>query len=261
MAKKKNGLQSVGRALDVLEAMAAAPGEMGVRELAEALDMKVTTTWDVIDTLVARGYLSKDEATGRCRIGPQCLALIGAATRSISLPDFALPRMRAMCAELGESTSLALWRNDRIFWGIERAGSRTVVARPENVAEIIAYGSACGCAILAALSEATADAYLKTHPVSEQHRRFFETEEALRAELDLVRRRGFAEIKRPSQDDASAVGSAIFDHSGGVVGAIGSAVPNSRFSGAHREEVIEAVVQAAREISSQLGYRKEAKIC
>lgn len=55
-------VQSVLKALDILRLTAASPRGMRLNEISEALSMKPTTAHNLIRTLCARGFLSKDTA-------------------------------------------------------------------------------------------------------------------------------------------------------------------------------------------------------
>ena len=57
------GVRSVQLAIDVLEAVAFAPEEMGVTQIAERLSVTKGSVFRHLKTLVDRGYLSQNAAT------------------------------------------------------------------------------------------------------------------------------------------------------------------------------------------------------
>lgn len=96
----RDGVQSVGRALDVLEVVTAA-GTLGVTEIGRRTGLKPSTAHGIVRTLTLRGYLARDEQ--RYRIGPAALVLAGQWTRSEDLG----PHLRPLLDALSESTGSA----------------------------------------------------------------------------------------------------------------------------------------------------------
>ncbi len=62
-------IQSVARALDLLEAAHAHPGGMSLSEAGAAAGLRVTTAHHLLSTLVQRGYLEKTRRPVRYRVG------------------------------------------------------------------------------------------------------------------------------------------------------------------------------------------------
>lgn len=93
-------MQSVGRALDVLEVVTAA-GTLGVTEIGRRTDLKPSTAHGIIRTLTLRGYLARDEQ--KYRIGPAALVLASQWSRTDDLG----PHLQPLLAVLSEHTSAA----------------------------------------------------------------------------------------------------------------------------------------------------------
>jgi DNA-binding IclR family transcriptional regulator len=80
---------------------------------------------------------------------------------------------------------------------------------------------------------------------------------ALRAELEAVRERGYARERDEAVLGESSVASAIFDHSGHAVGAIGVVGDTDRIlRRTPARGITAAVVEAARGVSRELGARR-----
>ena len=79
---------------------------------------------------------------------------------------------------------------------------------------------------------------------------------ALRADLDRIRTSGFVDSRSSFEAGVDSVATPVFDYSGTVVAAINASGPESAFSGprGRRGEIIEAVCEAAVQISRRLGF-------
>src|SRR6185369_8418184 len=104
-------VQSLGRALDLIE-MIAVRGRDGARltDLARELGMSKAAVYALLQTLLARGFLSdiSEGANCRYRLGLS-LARLGDMTLSnIALTDVAMPELRKLTADLGMTSRLAI---------------------------------------------------------------------------------------------------------------------------------------------------------
>ena len=100
------GVRSVQLAIDVLEAVAFSPEDMGVTQIAERLSVTKGSVHRHLQTLVERGYLSQNAATSRYAIGPKSrlLARIAPDTDLIQLAE---GPMRALRDALGHTVVLS----------------------------------------------------------------------------------------------------------------------------------------------------------
>lgn len=74
----------------------------------------------------------------------------------------------------------------------------------------------------------------------------------LRAELDKVRRQGFAMNNEETVEGSVLVGAPVFDAAGKVAAGISVSIPTPRWSPKKQEKIIRAVVQEASAISADL---------
>ena len=58
-ARDNRKIQSVARALDILEVLSNAPGELALNEIAVMTGLNVSTCHHIVQTLLDRGYVSQ----------------------------------------------------------------------------------------------------------------------------------------------------------------------------------------------------------
>ena len=107
------GVQSLGRAFDVLELMAAADGEIALSRLAEESGLPGPTIHRIVRTLVARGYVLQMPSR-RYTLGPRLIGL-GSGARA-SVEAWASPPLHALAEETGETANLAMLDLDRVVY-------------------------------------------------------------------------------------------------------------------------------------------------
>src|SRR5580692_222057 len=105
MKSTDGGVQSVHRALDVLEALAAAGGSASLGDLASACGLPTPTLHRLAGTLADRGYL-RHTPDRRYSLGSRLVPL-GAHAHAL-LGERALPVLRGLAELTGESANLAV---------------------------------------------------------------------------------------------------------------------------------------------------------
>jgi DNA-binding IclR family transcriptional regulator len=78
----------------------------------------------------------------------------------------------------------------------------------------------------------------------------------LKAELKLIRRRGYAMDDEEIEEGLRCIGAPVMDYSGRIIAAMGIAGPVFRLSEERIPAVAQSVVEAAKGLSIELGYNQ-----
>ncbi|MGH3436102.1 MAG: IclR family transcriptional regulator [Sciscionella sp.] len=105
------GTQTITRALSVLHVLRDAEGDVGVTEIARALQLHTSTTHRIVRALVAAGYVVQNIQTERYRLGREAFLLGRAAGHSLGF-DAALPLLERLAEATGESVNLVVRDRD-----------------------------------------------------------------------------------------------------------------------------------------------------
>ena len=182
-------IQSIDRAVELLEAIAAAPEPQTARALADRAGLNRSTAWRILATLEHHGLVERDPAGNRYGLGFALLRLAAAAGHE-PLVRLAHPIVRALAHDTGETANLAVARRLELVYA-DQVQAPHVMAPNWLGHAVPLHATSTGKAFLAALPDAELDALLRA-PLE----RFTDTTitdpEALRAELDGVRARGYA---------------------------------------------------------------------
>jgi IclR family acetate operon transcriptional repressor len=244
-------MSNVLRTLEVCEAVSTLQ-PIGVRELAREIEMPKSTVQRSLDTLHAAGWLVRGEE-GRWSLSLRCAVIGGRAGQADSLRELARPTMEQLREVSDESVRLWAPDGDRIVL-LENMDSRQAVRSvlQPGGAVIPLHASAAGKAMLAALPDDEVDVFLARPLVAVAPKTITDPDE-LRAQLRVIRRRGWAETYHEASKDVGAVAAAITDPSGRPVAAIALALPMHRLTEAITKRYGKAVAEATRVLSQQLG--------
>jgi IclR family transcriptional regulator, acetate operon repressor len=245
-------MESVRLALSLLENIAAT-GPIGVSALARKLREPKTTVHRSLQSLHAAGWIrSLDPSAehGRQRLwtlSPKLLSL-GQRAGNPRLRDTALPIMEELRSKTRETIHLMV-PEDRVVVLIERLDSPQPlrIVRPLGGRTLLHVASN-GKAVLAHLSVKEQDAYL-ARPLKATTQYTITDSNKLRAELDRVRKNGYAVSLGELDVCVRAVAAPILSPSGAPIGAISISCPAQRLPDDRVARYGALVRSAAEEIS------------
>src|SRR5205809_3032108 len=106
--QETGAVQSVGRAVSILELLADGPGELGVSELGRRLGVHKATASRLLATLAERGLVERSPVTDKYRLGFGVVRLAASATAGLDLVRQARPVLERLAEETGETVNLAV---------------------------------------------------------------------------------------------------------------------------------------------------------
>lgn len=246
-----NSLSSVDNALRLLTLL----GERHVLRVADAADelgVARSTAHRLLSALRAQGFALQDRANGAYRPGPVLNEVGLSAIGRIDIRRVARPVLEELRDETDETVSLSVLegRDVRFVDCVEgnrsvRVGSRTGIALPASC-------TAGGKALLAALSP---QELARRYPGRELALRTSSSVQnwaALAAELDRVRRDGYAINSEEGEYGISAVGVPLRDLTGAPLAAIAVVVPAGRMTIGSAHELAPTVLRAAATVEELL---------
>ena len=246
-------MQSVDRALTLLETLARSTGGTPLTELASSARLNISTCHHLLATLVKWGYVAKVSGR-RYALGARGLHLGQAFLKQVDLPRRAHPLIERISAETGETVHLAVLQGDAIITLLRREGRHAVrVDTGALGASDAPHATATGKAMLAWLPEHEIRRILASKRMDAFTPNTITDPDRLIEELRLVRRNGHALDREEFQPGVFCVGAAIRDHLGAVVGAISASTPTLRATDGHLALMRDSVMSAARALSAEFG--------
>lgn len=248
-------MRTVLSAFRVLEEVAFTQ-PAGVGELARRLRLPKTTVQRALQTLWTAGWICPDGAeTTRWVLTTRALHIGQHAVADLSVRDAALPIMRELRKETGETAHLMVLESGRAVL-IEKVETEHPIRAVITLGSAVPlHGSSNGKAMLAHRSEDEVRALLGGKLVRHTGATIVDWTEFF-ADLAAVRERGYATNVGEWRSDISAVASPIFDHDGDTSASLSISTPASRMP----EELLgrygALVTEAAQRVSATLGYRR-----
>lgn len=250
---KQKLIGSVQRAVDILDLFDRGTQELGVSDIARALDLPKSTAAGLIFTLEQNDYLDQNPATRKYRLGFKLAERAGVFLDQFDLRRVALPILEKMRDTSNESLNLAI-RDGKYVTYIERLlGNNMLGMRSEIGKRELIHSTALGKAMLAHLSSKELNQFIADYEFIPVTPHTITDATTFISELEKTLLQGYAIDNQENELGGRCVAAAIYDYHGDPVAAISMSIPIQRFPEEKISEFGNRIRQAAREISLQLG--------
>ncbi len=248
-------IQSVARALSIVDILAKARGELALNEIAVRLSLPKSTVHGLISTLKDFGYIEQSAFTGKYKLGVRFFEVGHIVAQGWEVRTVAAPYVNQLLEELGETVHLVVLDKQEVLYIDKRESSRSLRIASQVGMRLPAHCTGVGKVLMAHLSAEERRELIDKKGLPRFTRNTLTDVEALDDELTRVRIQGFAIDNEEIMDSLRCVAAPIRDQSGNVISAISLSGPVSRMKGERFEKAIRRVRETAEEISACLGYR------
>ncbi len=259
MTNKRNpSVQSVERAIDIMETFSAEEPRLGVGELSRRVDLPKSTVFRLLTTLESRGFVAQNSETGLYNLGIKLIPLANSVYVYSDLRQVARPYLRSLADTLEETTSLSVLVDTEIIhlYQVEFTG-RLVVRAGRAGYRTPFHATSAGKVIAAFLPEAEMGALLASNLPALTPDTITDAE-TLRRELVQVRSRGYATSFDEIEKGLHAISTPVCNHEGNVIACVSVSGPSYRLTRARIASASPQVIQAADQISRELGLNQDS---
>ncbi|MCJ8505504.1 IclR family transcriptional regulator [Kocuria flava] len=183
------GVQSVERVFELLEVITAAGGEMSLSELSATVNLPLPTIHRLLRTLVPSGYV-RQLPNRSYALGPRLIPLGEGASRQLG--SAARGRLEQLVRELGESANMAVLDGQQVVYIAQAQSNRSMRMFTEVGRRADTHDTGVGKAILATLPDERVREIVSSAGMPTPTEKSLGTPEALFADLERIRERGYA---------------------------------------------------------------------
>ena len=253
-SRQPRTIQSLERALNLVEILAASGHELPLNELASRAVLNVSTCHHLLATLVKRGFVCQNPRTRGYCLGNRITELCDAHLKQFNLIEVAMPELKVLNEVTRETVLLSSMQGHRLVT-LAKLNSKMPVgvgSHDHEYAKAV-HATGSGKAILAWLPETEIARTVEETGLSRYTERTIGSLAELVEELRHVRRNGYAIDDEEFQQGVVSAGAAIRNFSGAVIGAVSCLMPKMRVEDDYKNHVIQALQSCASAISERLG--------
>lgn len=249
-----HSLQTVDRALDILEQVGTARDGLTLTEASLKVNLSKATVSRLMTSLVNRGYVRRDPDNLRYRLGLGILNLTGEFLQSIQFREVAVPYLRELQRLSEETANLAILDGSEVVY-VDRVESPHTVKVSFRVGKRAPSScTALGKAMLAYMDENQVRLVLAGgRDIVRSTANSVASLEDLFLDLEKVRAQGVSLDDQEHQIGVRCMGAPVFDITGRVIAAISVSGPVSRIPVERIAELQGLVKRAGQSISAELG--------
>jgi IclR family KDG regulon transcriptional repressor len=246
----RESVQSLERALALLDQLCRGEQPIGVTEFARKLRLAKSTVHRLLATLERAGLLVRTP-DAKYRLGLRLWEMGCAAIRELNVRETARPVMEMLASRTGETVHLSIWDGGEAIYIDRVDGTNPIRLHSTIGGRAPAHATASGLTLLAFQEAATQSRVLRG-PRKRFTQHTITTPGGLQRKLEEIRRKGCAVSVGGWYPGSAGVAAPIRSHTGNVVAALSVGGPAERIVG-RAPELEVAVRTAAKEISCALG--------
>jgi len=255
-AYKRYRVPSLERVLLVLETLARTPQGLTLMELAGSLKIPKAGAFRMITTLLYHNYVNRNDTTGRITLSRKILALGNSTICQYNMNEAALPYMRSLRDDTGETVQLNthIGYEGVVLEQVPSIHEIRIVVDPGTRFGL--HCSAPGKAILAFLPAKEREQIIEEMPFPRHSPATITNPGEFRKELGRVRRLGYGtDHSEGIVVGLHCVSAPVLDQHAYPVGALTVTAPAARMPVKSFPKVALSVMKQASQLSLKLGYK------
>ena len=251
-----SSVQVIRRALTVLEVLSGASGPVSLSDISRQTDLHKSTALRILRTLADDNYTVYERDSRRWRLGPGILRLQAGARAGNDLRNVALPVMRRLRDDIGETVQLANLADDEICY-LEKAEPPLQAVRvlTEPGSRRPVHCTALGKVLLSGLDGEVLDDLLGRLTFHRYTDHTITNADALRLEVNRVPAAGHALDNREYNRACVCVAAPVRNDQGEMIEGLSVSTIGLDVASPTFVEIIGKVKATAEEVSLALGWR------
>ena len=243
-------VEALAKGIAILESFDAANPEMTLSEVARRVGLTPAAARRSLLTLETLGYIGRKDK--RFHLRPKLMALGSAFYVTARIDDILQDDLRGIVERFGDASSVGALDGGDVIYVAHHSVQRARRAAAVPGARYPAYATSMGRVLLAGLPDDAIDAYLKSYEPRKLTSKTCTNPKALRAEVMVARRDGYATTVDQLDYGITALAVPIRDADGRTVAALNS----SGYSGmVTPDQLVKDRLPALREAASHIAHQ------
>ena len=241
------------RTVEILKMVSKNPEGTTLDEICKELAMPKTSAYDIVTTLAEMGMVNVDRgARQRYTIGLAAYRIGINYRNNLDFIGVIEPELRAFAKKVGKTVFFGVRSDHEVVYICKSEPENPIITTATVGSKKPMYCTSLGKVILAYSDEETRRQVIGRIKFRRKTEKTIMDQESLEAELDKVRKQGYALDARELEEHMECVGAPVFGADGNVLGALSVSSlykPTEDYEGLGR-----VVADKALELSKLLGY-------
>ena len=252
-------ISSLQRALDILSLFGSQSPELGITDIAKALNLHKSTAAGLVYTLQRNGYIAQNPENRRYHLGLQLVERAGVLLDQIEIRKIAMPELEHLRDWSSESVNLAILEENQVIYIERLLTDKSLGFRNHIGKRAWPHSTALGKAILSHLPPHEARTILESYPLESMTLNTITDIEVLMGQFKTFHAQGYAIEREENEIGGLCISAPIHNHSSNPVAAVSVSFPLSRLDETMIATYGIKILEVARCISVKLGHHLEPR--
>lgn len=247
-------IQSVDRALQILDLFDDYNKELKITEISLRLGLHKSTVHSLLKTLQLHGYIEQDEH-GLYKLGMKLLEKGQLMLRGLDIREVANVYLSRLSEETGQTVHLVIRDGSEGVYIDKVEGSKAAIRYSWIGRRVPLHSSAVGKILAAYMPVNEREKLLENYQYSIHTSHTINNADDFGIELQQVIERGVAYDREENEIGVRCIAAPIYDHSGRVIAAISLSTLITTVNDEELEALLLRLSETSKYISTGLGYR------
>ncbi|UOQ44010.1 IclR family transcriptional regulator [Halobacillus salinarum] len=251
-------IQSVERALKILDLFNEFEPELKITEISNRMHLNKSTVHSLLKTLQEHGYIEKVSENGKYRLGMKLFERGNFVIYNLDIRSVARKDLLELSRKTGHTLHLVILEGKEGVYidKVEGTSGNVQYSRIGRRAPV--HSSGVGKTLVAFRKQEEIDAILDGYHFEKRTANTLTNKPDFLKELERIRERGYAIDREENEPGISCLAFPIYNHTGEVTAAFSLSMPTPQLNDKQLEQLVPMMRQTAERISKQMGYRQGA---
>ncbi len=248
-------IQSVDRALKILDLFNEQNSEMKITEISRKLDLNKSTTHSLLKTLKEHNYIKQNADSGKYSLGLKLLERGQFMLNSMDIREIARKYLIDLSVITGQTTHLVILEG---MYGvyIDKVEGASAIVYSRIGKRVPIHSSAVGKSLMAFKQQEEIEERLQDYEFFSQTDKTITDKQVYVDELAKVRAQGYSVDNEENEPGIYCIAVPIFDHTNQVIAAISISTTKQTVTPKSEQEIVNTLKKTCSEISKALGNKK-----
>lgn len=247
-------VNSVDRALSIVELISNHRDGLGITEIGEKLDLHKSTVHRLLQTLIYKGFVVQDNNSRNYMISFKLFEIGQRKVEGLDILEISKKHIKRLVKQVNETVHLVVRDENEVAYIDKMEADNTISMSSKIGRRSPMYSTSVGKAILAYSEKSDIERIWKSSEIIKFTKNTITEYEKFIKELDKIKQQGYAIDNEEHELGVRCIGVPVFNRFGEVEAAISVSGPAMRMDRDKIEKIKKGVMDSAREIGRELGY-------
>ncbi|MCM3387032.1 IclR family transcriptional regulator [Ureibacillus chungkukjangi] len=249
-------IQSVARALAILELFDDTNRELSIKEISVKLDLNKSTVHSLLKTLKEYGYISQNNETTDYSLGWKLYERGHLMVSQLDIRNVARVHLEKLNEQTNQTVHLVTLLGKEAIYIDKINGHSALVIYSRIGKRVPLHSSGVGKVLAAFLDESQLKSLMDGYIFEKTTVNTIDSYKSFVEELEGVREKGYAADFEENEPGIICIAMPVHDFSGEVIAAISVSTPKSHINDEVAERNYQYLKECVEIVSSNLGYKK-----